>query len=300
MGGVTGRRLAVKAACYLSTLIAATINTAAFATDVDAGDYVALPPGTNLALFYAQFAERDRINARGNRQPGDPGLDSTVFILRGVHYMQIAGLTVDPQFFLPLGRLEGKGDTRTLGRSGGAVGDLVVAATVWLVNKPKSNSYFGITPLVYVPTGDYDRNRPLNLGENRWKFVLQGGYVQGIAPKVSLDLVGDVTFYGRNHDFGPSSARLTQSASGQIQAFLRYQLMPNLDLRTGGSFVTGGETSVDGIKQRDEASNWKANVGLAWFPTKSVQLLATYGRDVSVRSGFQESNRLNLRIAKVF
>ena len=69
-----------------------------------------------------------------------PDLDSTVFILRGVHYMDIAGLTVDPQFLLPLGQLEGKGDTHALGKSGGAAGDLILAATVWLVNKPKSNT----------------------------------------------------------------------------------------------------------------------------------------------------------------
>ena len=36
-------------------------STAAWATDVDAGDYVALPPGSNLAIVYAQFAERDAI-----------------------------------------------------------------------------------------------------------------------------------------------------------------------------------------------------------------------------------------------
>jgi hypothetical protein len=187
-----------------------------------------------------------------------------------------------------------------LGKSGGAAGDLILAATVWLVNKPKSNTYFGITPFVYVPTGSYDRTRPLNLGENRWKFVLQGGFVKGVTPKISIDLVGDVTFYGKNNDFGSSSARLTQSASGQFQAFARYQLKPNLDFRVGGSFVTGGETRIDGIRQQDQASNWKGNVGMAWFPAKTVQLLATYGRDISVRSGFRESNRLNLRLLKVF
>ncbi|WP_234780564.1 hypothetical protein [Sphingobium yanoikuyae] len=48
-------------------------STAAWATDVDAGDYVALPPGSNLAIVYAQFAERDAIYAKGDKQPGDPG-----------------------------------------------------------------------------------------------------------------------------------------------------------------------------------------------------------------------------------
>lgn len=288
------------AGCGLAVLGLAAMGTPALATDVDAGDYVPLPPGANLALLYAQFAERDKIYLHGDEQPGNPGLDSTVFILRGVHYTKIAGFTVDPQFLLPLGQLEGKNDTRALGKSGGAVGDLILAATVWFVNKPKSNTYFGITPFVYVPTGAYDRNRPLNLGENRWKFVLQGGLVKGLTQKVSLDLVGDVTFYGSNNDLGANSARLTQSASGQFQAFLRYQLKPNIDLRVGSSYATGGETRIDGIRQQDQANNWKGNVGIAWFPTKTVQLLALYGRDISVNNGFRESNRVNLRILKLF
>ena len=29
--------------------------------------------------------------------------------------------------------------------------------------------HFGITPFVWLPTGQYSRNDPLSLGENRWR-----------------------------------------------------------------------------------------------------------------------------------
>jgi hypothetical protein len=66
--------------------------------DVDAGDYTALPAGTNLGLAYYQHATRDRLYSQGNRLPINPGLDSDVGILRGVHFMELGGYVIDPQF----------------------------------------------------------------------------------------------------------------------------------------------------------------------------------------------------------
>jgi hypothetical protein len=169
-----------------------------------------------------------------------------------------------------------------------------------LVNKPESNTYFGITPFIYVPTGSYNRKDALNLGENRWKFALQAGYITSLTPKISLDLAGDVTFYGKNNKFGVASATLKQDASYQFQGFLRYHMTPQWDLRAGLSHSLGGETSVDGIDQNNRLSNTKITLGTAWSVTPGLQLLANYGRDLSVRNGFKEQHRINFRILKAF
>lgn len=271
----------------------------AMALDVDAGDYTALPSGTNLALLYTQFATADELYADGNKQPINAGLDSQVGVLRGVHFTEIGGYTVDPQFFLPFGRVEGKDDTSSLGDTSG-VGDLALAATVWLINEPENNTYFGITPIVYAPTGSYDRDDALNLGENRWKYELQAGYITGLTSNISLDLVGDVTFYGENDELGAAKSTLKQDPSFLFQGFLRYHMSPQWDLRAGLAYATGGETEVDGVNQDNEMSDTKMTVGTGYFVTPSLQLLANYGTDLSVKNGFKEQHRLNLRILKVF
>jgi hypothetical protein len=285
------------ASAVVATLLLS--SGSALAIDVDAGDYTALPPGTNLAMGYYQFATRDALYSNGDKQNINAGLDSQIGILRGVHFTDIGGYTVDPQFFLPIGKLEGKDDTSTLGDTSG-IGDLTLAATVWLVNKPESNTYFGITPFVYVPVGSYDRKDSLNLGENRWRYALQAGYITGLTPKISLDLVGDVTFYGENDEVGASKATLKQDPSYQLQGFLRYHMSPQWDLRTGISHTFGGETELNGVNQDDKLATTKMTIGTAWFVTPALQLLANYGRDLSVENGFKEQHRLNLRVLKAF
>lgn len=269
------------------------------AVDVDAGDYTALPSGTNLLMGYYQFSTRDALYSDGNKAPINAGLDSHVGILRGVHFTEIGGFVVDPQFLLPMGKLEGKNDTSSLGDTSG-LGDLILAATVWLVNKPESNTYFGITPFIYAPTGSYDRKDALNLGENRWKYALQAGYITGLTPKISLDLVGDVTVYGENDKLGAGNATLKQDPSYQFQGFLRYHMNPQWDLRAGLSHTFGGETSIDGADQDDRMSYTKMTLGTAWSVIPGLQLMANYGRDLSVKNGFKEQHRVNLRVLKAF
>ncbi len=98
--------------------LAALAGKPAMAIDVDAGDYTALPAGTNLGLLYYQHVDRDRIYAGGNQVSGG-SLDSDVGIARYVHYMKVGNFTVDPQFLLPFGTLRGTNNLKALGNTTG-------------------------------------------------------------------------------------------------------------------------------------------------------------------------------------
>jgi hypothetical protein len=214
-------------------------------------------------------------------------------------FTKLGDYIVDPQFLLPFGKLEAKGDLSALGEADG-LGDLILGATVWLVNNPDANEYFGVTPFLFLPTGDYDNNDALNLGENRYKLTLQAGYIKGLTEKLTLDIIGDATFYGDNDDFGPTSDNLEQDTSYQVQAYLRYNISPTLDLRAGLAKSWIGETSVNGMDNNDDAEVSKYQVGAGWFVTPTTQILATYGDDISVDNGFKEDARLNLRLLTLF
>jgi hypothetical protein len=281
-----------------SALCVCLVAPVARAIDVDPGDYTGLPAGTNLGVLYGQFAERNSVYAGGSRVPINPGLDSEIGILRPVHYMNVGGYLADVQFLLPFGHLSAKDDLSPLGGAHG-VGDLILASTLWLVNNHDTRTYFGITPFLYVPTGSYDKNSALNLGENRWKFALQAGFSTPLIDKVLFDSYADVTLYGNNNEYGPRGQTLAQNPSYQLQGFLRYTVSTAWDLRGGISYSFGGESRVDGSTQDDRLKTWKFQVGTGWFVTPAVQLLAMYGRDFSVENGLKESNRVNLRVMKV-
>lgn len=270
----------------------------AHAIDVDAGDYTALPAGTSLGLVYYQHATRNKLYSAGNQVAINPKLTSDIGIVRGVHFMDIGGYIVDPQFLLPFGKLSAKGDIAALGSNTG-VGDLLLAATVWLT-KPGGKTHFGITPFISAPTGQYDRNDALSLGENRWKYALQAGYITPLSDKITLDMAGDVQLHGKNTDFGASGQTMEQKPLFQAQAFLRYHLSGATDLRVGVSHQTGGQTKLDGVSQDDRIATTKFQFGVAHFIGPKTQLLATYGRDASVRQGFKENGRINLRLLQIF
>lgn len=60
----------------LTTMLLTSGN--AVAIDVDAGDYTALPAGTNLGMVYYQYATADSLYSDGDKAPINAGLDSQV------------------------------------------------------------------------------------------------------------------------------------------------------------------------------------------------------------------------------
>ncbi|EJN28787.1 hypothetical protein PMI36_00173 [Pseudomonas sp. GM79] len=277
----------------------AGFSCSASAVDVDAGDYTALPEGTNLGLLYYQHTERNALYADSHKVPINAGLDSDIGILRGVHFTKIGDYIVDPQFLLPFGNVRAKDDLQDLGNDSGT-GDLILAATVWLLNEPEKRRYFGITPFLFVPTGSYDKDQAINLGENRWKFALQAGYITGLTEKLTLDLVGDVTFFGDNDDYGSASVTQKQDPLYQGQAFLRYNFTERFDVRAGISKLWGGESNISDLDMDDKPGTSKFTVGTSYFVTPSTQLMVNYGQDIEVDNGFKEDSRINLRILQLF
>lgn len=275
------------------------VPMAAQAIDVDIGDFVPAPEGTTTGLLYFQHAERDKLYTQGRQSLSDPRLVSDVGIARLVHYTRIGGLTIAPQVLVPFGRLDAGRDTSALGQTSG-VGDVILAAPVWLVNDAVSRTYLAIAPYLYLPTGSYDRDRSLNLGENRWKFDLQVGFVKGLTDKWTVDLTGDVMFHGKNDDYGASGATLQQKALYQGQAYLRYQFTPAFNAFVGVSQTWGGENRVDGTDSDDQARQRKVSLGGSYFIRPTTQLLVSLGRDLKVENGFKENARINVRLLQVF
>ncbi|ALU88016.1 quinohemoprotein alcohol dehydrogenase protein [Herbaspirillum rubrisubalbicans M1] len=290
----------VKRIPLLASVLSVTmLPIAAQAIDVDIGDFVPAPAGTTVGLLYYQHVERTSLYAQGQKAATDPKLDSDIGIARLVHYTTIGGLAFAPQVMVPFGREDAGRDTAALGQTSG-VGDIILAAPFWPVNDAASRTYLGIAPYLYLPTGSYDHNRALNLGENRWKFDLQVGFVKGLTDKWYLELTGDGMVYGKNGDYGSSGATQRQKPLFQGQSYLRYQFTPAANVFVSLSQTWGGETRINGVDSNDEARERKASIGGSWFILPKTQLLMALGRDLSVENGFKENARINLRLLHVF
>lgn len=214
--------------------------------------------------------------------------------------MEVLGYTIDPQVVLPFGYLHDArlGGSSIDGNSG--VGDVQLTSTVWLVNNPAQRRWFGISPFVVAPIGTYDKHESFNLGENRWKGILQGGFVQGFGERYSWDLIGDVTWYGTNTQAGGGDQTLKQDRSYQVINWFSYHPSPNSRIAIGYSHTWGGEQRLDGERNgsKTRVDQWRALYATSVTARDQVQV--SLARDLNVQGGFERDYQLNLRLAHVF
>lgn len=273
--------------------VSAGVALPAHAIDIDAGDWETAPAGTNMAIIYAQHANRDKFVANGNTT-NNAQLKSDISILRYVHWTTLAGKPFALEVLLPFGKLQADGNMASLGKASG-VGDVILTAPVWLVDNKADRNYFAVVPYLILPTGAYDKNKPLNLGENRTKYDLQLGYAHGIGRAFNIELAGDVMLYGKNTD-----AALSQKALYQLQGHLSYQWNPGTRFAVGLSHSFGGRKTIAGVDQDDKIKTTKALLTASTFMDERNQLLFSYGKDLSVFNGFKEDSRFNLRLLHIF
>jgi hypothetical protein len=285
----------------------------AHAFDVDPGDYTALPAGTSLYVNYSFYTTRD--GASFTNGTGDPNasLDSYIGVARFVHYMDIGGMIVDPQVIIPYGWLY-DGSLTPFGSLDNAsgIGDPLVAATFWLVNKPHQDygTYFGVTPFLSIPVGQYDENQLLNIGENRWKGILQVGLNQGLGNGFLIDLYADATWYGKNDDFRtelalPPGTTLTQDTSYEFQAWLRYNVNQTTSLNLGYAKYWGGDSyfhpgGAGKVATGFATDSQELRFALQKFVDPTLQLQAEVFKEVEQKGGFDEELQINFRVLKIF
>ena len=118
----------------------------------------------------------------------------------------------------------------------------------------------GITGLVTFPTGEYDRNQLLNIGENRYKTTLSLGWIEPLSKTWVFELTPEIAWYGDNRDYA-GKQKLEQKPSYALTSYLRYRANTNWQFHLGGQINAGGETAVDDVDQNNAAENPRAMLG---------------------------------------
>jgi hypothetical protein len=281
----------------VGALFAATSSSA---LEVTGGDYEVYPAAVNIGVLYFQHAERSDLYVNGTKVSSDFNLKSDIGLLRYIRPIQLSDTaTIDLNVILPFGRLQGSGDASVLGRASGTA-DLILGAPVKFLLDPTTKDAFSVGTFVYLPTGSYDSGKPINLGENRWKGLVQLAYVAHFGSTWALDTVGDVLVHGKNTKFGPAEATLKQDPRFEVQTHLRYILSPATALSAGVGHYWGGETKINGAAQNDRLKTTYARLTATHFIDQTTQIQAQLGQDISVDNGPKEKARINLRLAKIF
>jgi hypothetical protein len=137
-----------------------------------------------------------------------------------------------------------------------------------------------------VPIGEYDSDRPLNLGQNRWygrigaPVVWQlGAWVPG--RRTTLEAIPAVWLFGDNTDFVGQT--LATEPLFQLDAHVTRDLSERLWASLDGVWYTGGTATVDGVKG-EALNNLAVGVTLGYQVNKNMILTAGYKSTVDDRA----------------
>ena len=262
----------------------------------NARDYLPLPADTiSLNLYYdMQFG--NKYYQDGDVLSKDMDMKSNVSLLRPIYYTELWGKIVAPQLILPFGRVELNGNQSS------GIGDLQLAFAMFLINDMKNKFVFGYTPYITLPTGEYDRERSVNFGDNRWSTKHEIAFVKGFGEKFWLEWYNSVEFFFDNTDAaGNNNEKVTSSKEAQYNAEVHcsYTFTKSLFGSVDYYFSYGGETELDGHDQNDLTRTHTAGIGLNLMLNDCTQATIDYRQDLEVKNGIK-ANEMMIRLSYLF
>lgn len=115
----------------------------------------------------------------------------------------------------------------------------------------------GVSLSMTVPLGQYDHERLVNIGTNRWSFKPEFGVSKRWGP-LTLDAAAGVRLYTDNSDFYPDHNR-AQEPLYAVQGHAIYSFSFGTWVALDATWYGGGRSTVDGTRKDDRQSN--ARVG---------------------------------------
>jgi hypothetical protein len=272
-------------------------STAAHAQADGPRAFQIIPADTRVLSAYGMFL-------RGN-QTADPGsviqggdIDVDLGVLQYTQAIGIAGKQSGLFAILPAGEVSGrlKPPFDAIQGSSSGIGDLQLGGIVGLIGPPplspqefatyKPGYTLGLLAIALLPTGQYDPDQLLNVGANRWAlrigtpmtWYLGDSYLDpGLT---TFELQPSVTFFTDNNDPFGDARRVGQGVFYRLEAHATRNLNRAVWVSLDGVYLQGGETSTNGVDNRDaqRALELGGSLNVTFSPRVSLKL--SYGEVV--------------------
>jgi len=265
------------------------------AQELEPRSYANAPIGLNFVVAGYQHSQGGLV-----LDPAIPISDATsrvnVAILGYLRTLNVAGLSAKAGFVLPYADLYAQGrdeNNLLLTRETRGIVDPALYFSVNFYGAPalslqefriyKQDTIAGFTLKVAPPLGNYDKEKIINLGTNRWSIKPELGISKAIN-RWTVEATANVTFYSENDTFATDKVR-KQAPVYSVQGNLTYTFKNKIWLSYGVTYFTGGETRVDGVVSNNLQDNSRTGMTLAIPVDKynSIKVFASTG--LSTRTG---------------
>jgi len=282
------------AALVLMALVAGPVSCEA--QDLEPRAYSNTPIGMNFLIAGYAYTFGD-VSVDASTPIKDAELTTHSAYLAYAHAFGVWGRPVKLDLVLPYAWLSGSAEVNGQQESRWATGfgDARARVSALLYGAPaltldefedyKADFIVGASLAVTFPTGQYDPDKLVNIGTNRWSFKPEIGLSKTFGP-VSLELETSATFYTDNNDFF-GGRKLEKAPLYAVQGHAIYHTRFGLWGAVDVTYYGGGRTTVDGEKG-EEPQNLRVGGTLALPITRqhSVKLYASTGAIARVGGNF--------------
>lgn len=277
----------------LITLALAAATSSAHAQDLEPRAYANTPTGLNFVILGYAYAQGD-VATDPSVPLTNADLEVHTSFLAYARSLDVWGLSGKFDVVLPYSWVSGTAEfmDQPVEREVSGLGDPRLRFSVNFYGAPalslkefadyKQDLIIGASLQVSVPLGQYDSDKLVNIGTNRWSVKPELGISKTWGP-LTLELAAGVTLYTDNNDFLGRTRE--QDPIYSVQAHVVYGFASGIWVALDGTYYTGGRTTVDGVKGNDlqENSRVGATVALPVNRHNSIKLYASTG--VSARTG---------------
>ena len=265
-----------------------------YAQDLEPRAYTNIPRGLNFIVAGYSFMHGGVVF-----DPAIP-LDNADVKINGAVFayarsINIAGLSGKFDAIVPYAWLSGTADFQgqSVSRDLSGLADARVRMSVNFVGAPSlpvsgfidynQDLVIGASLQVYLPTGQYDPDKLINLGTNRFTFKPELGISKTLG-KLMLELTGGAAFYTDNNSFYKGKKR-TQAPIGSLQGHVNYNFTKGIWAAADGTYYWGGRSTLDGVEGNDLQKNVRIGFTFALPLNMHHSLKFSYSTGVSTRTG---------------
>lgn len=225
----------------------------------------------------------------------DPDLNTYAALLGCARVVRLGGQSAKLSVVAPYAWLDGTArfNGEPVSRQVNGLTDVKVRLAANLLGAPalglkefvdyRQDLVIGASLTVTCPTGQYDPDRLVNLGANRWSFKGELGASQAVGKWV-LELSATAELFTDNPDFYIDRTRQQDpvyAGKGHVIRNFAKGMWASVDL----TYYAGGSTTIDGVFRNDLQQNWRTGATFSAPLSKRHGLRFNWSSGVYARTG---------------
>ena len=247
----------------------------ATAQDLTPRTYWPAPKGTRLLIVGYAHQAGDVVTDPSIPLTGvDSRIDSAVLAYQQT--IDLFGRTGNVQLELPYvdGTTTGMVSDEPGRRDVRGVGDIAATLTINLLGAPtmsvaeiqelrrQPRPILGASIKILAPTGEYEADKLINIGTNRWAARIQLGYIRPLTREWLLEMSAGAWFFEDNDEF--LDTKREQDPIGALNLHLVRRFRPGFWASLDLNYYLGGHTTVGGDRNADLQRNSRMGLSIAY------------------------------------